>query len=307
VERPIRRGVLQRWRVRITTPATAGLLAVAFVTTGGAATPLSEVAAADIRPPPTAPAATLPGQRAPVRVLVVGDSVAKSMAPGLVRAAAAQGLTVWDAAVDGCGITQDVGEQRVWRWGPAPPGCSPGWRQRWPLQLAQFNPDVVVALLGTDDTFDRRIDGHEIAFDTPEGDELTRNELQGAISTLASHGAHVAALTTPYSPPVINGSRVGIPERSSYNPRWIDRWNEDLRAAATRDASSVTIIDLNRFLDPAGIWTDTVNGVSARGPDGTHLSLEGADIVANWVAPQLFRLARAPAPTANASVGAPVG
>jgi SGNH domain (fused to AT3 domains) len=222
MERPIRRGLLQRWRVRITTPARAGLLAVAFVTTtSGAATPLSEVAAADIRPPPTTPLSAPPGQPGPVRVLVVGDSVARSMAPGLERAAAAQGLTVWDAAVDGCGIVQDVGEQRVWRWSSAPPGCSPGWRQRWPLQVGQFNPDVVVVLLGTDDTLDRRIGGREIAFDSPEGDELTRNELQEAISILASHGAHVAALTTPYSPPEISGVRIGIPERSSYNPRWI--------------------------------------------------------------------------------------
>ncbi len=100
------------------------------------------------------------------------------------------------------------------------------------------------------------------------------------------------------------GGILGPAERSSYNPRWIDRWNGNLRAVATRNASSVTIIDLNRFLDPDGGWTDTVNGVSARGPDRTHLSPEGADMVAGWLAPQLVRLARAPAATANASVGA---
>jgi hypothetical protein len=70
-----------------------------------------------------------------------------------------------------------------------------------------------------------------------------------------------------------------------------------------RSASSVTIIDLNRFLGPGGDWTDTVDGVSVRGPDKTHLSPEGADLVAGWLAPQLVRLARAPVPTTNASVG----
>ena len=238
VERPIRRGVLKRWPVRITTPATAGLLAVAFVTTGAAATPLSEVAAADIRPPPTAPTVALPGGREPVRACSSWATPSPTAwRPASSGPPAAQGLTVWDAAVDGCGVTQDVGEQRVWRWESKGPACSPGWRQRWPLQLGQFDPDVVVALLGTDDTFDRRIDGHEIAFDSPEGDELTRSELQGAISILASHGAHVVASTTPYSPPAMGGSRVGIPERSSYNPRWIDRWNQDLRFG--RDAQRV--------------------------------------------------------------------
>jgi lysophospholipase L1-like esterase len=165
----------------------------------------------------------------------------------------------------------------------------------------------VVVLLGTDDTLDRRIGGRVITFDSPEGDELTRNELQEAISILASHGAHVLALTTPYSPPEVTGARIGMPERSSYNPRWIDRWNEDLRAVATRNASSVSIIDLNRFLAPDGGWTGTVNGVNARGPDKTHLSPEGADMVATWLAPQLVRLARPSAATANASVGVSAG
>src|SRR5262249_25137404 len=156
-----------------------------------------------------------------------------------------------------------------------------------------------------DDTFDRRIGGREIGFDSPEGDELTRSEFQEAVSIMASHGAHVAALTAPYSPPTMSGSRVGIPDRSSYNPRWIDRWKGDRRAVATRNASSVPVIALNRFLDPDGGWTDTVNGVGTRGPDRTHLSPEGADLVAGWLAPQLVRLARAPVPTVNASVGVP--
>ncbi len=305
VERPIRRGVLRSWRVRITTPATAGLLGVALVmTTGGAARPLSEVAAADIHAPPTAPA-TPPGQAGPVRVLVVGDSVAHSMAPGLERAAAAQGLTVWDATVDGCGVTQDVGEQRVWGWEPARPACSPGWRQRWPLQVSQFDPDVVVALLGTDDAFDRRIDGQEVDFDTPQGDDLTRGDLQDAFGVLSAGGARVVALTTPYH--VIGWPRQVRVDRSSYNPTWVDRWNNDLRAVATRNPGTVSIADLNHLLCPNGAWTDSVNGVDVRTYDKMHLSDAGADLVASWLGPQLVRLARAPVPTANASVGTPAG
>ena len=48
--------------------------------------------------------------------MVVGDSVANSMGPGFERAAVANGLSVWDASVDGCGITQDVGERHVAGW-----------------------------------------------------------------------------------------------------------------------------------------------------------------------------------------------
>jgi peptidoglycan/LPS O-acetylase OafA/YrhL/lysophospholipase L1-like esterase len=305
VERPIRRGRLQRWPARITAPVTAGLLAVTLVfTTGGGVAPLSETAAADLGPPPTAPPAP-PGKTGPVRVMVVGDSVANSMGPGLERAAASNGLTVWNASVDGCGITQDVGERRVWGWEPANPACTPGWRQRWPLQLSQFNPDVVVVLLGTDDTFDRRIDGQEIMFDSPEGDDLTRNELQEAITLLSGSGAHVVLLTTPYN--VIGWPRRVRLDRSAYNPDWVDRWNNSLRAVATRNPATTTIVDLNGFLDPDGKWSDTIQGVKVHTYDKMHLSPEGADLVANWLAPQVVRLARAPVPTANASVGTPVG
>jgi lysophospholipase L1-like esterase len=67
----------------------------------------------------------------------------------------------------------------------------------------------------------------------------------------------------------------------------------------------VTIADLNHFLGPEGKWADVVNGVKVHSYDKMHLSPEGADLVAGWLAPELVRLARAPAPTANASVGVP--
>jgi peptidoglycan/LPS O-acetylase OafA/YrhL/lysophospholipase L1-like esterase len=303
IERPIRRGALKGWRPRLVTPATVSVVAVAMLlATSGAATPVSEVAAADIGPPP-AVSATPPGETGPVRVLVVGDSVADSLAPGLERAAPAQGMVVWNAAVDGCGITQDVGEQHVWGWQRPGSACSPGWRQRWPLQVSQFNPDVVVMLLGTDDAFDRRVNGQEIDFDSLEGDEITRTELQDAVSTLSASGARVVALTTPYN--VIGWPRQIRLARSAYNPAWVNRWNDDLRSVATRNPATTTIVDFNRFLCPEGKWTDSINGVRVREVDKMHLSAEGADLSADWLAPQLVRLARAPAPTTNASIGTP--
>ena len=111
-------------------------------------------------------------------------------------------------------------------------------------------------------------------------------------------------LTTPYN--VIGWPRRVRLDRSTYNPAWVDRWNESLRAVATRNPATATIVDLNRFLDPEGKWSDTLDGVKVHTDDKMHLSPEGADLVANWLAPQVLRLARAPVPTANASVGATV-
>jgi hypothetical protein len=60
-------------------------------------------------------------------------------------------------------------------------------------------------------------------------------------------------------------------------------------------------------LDPDGKWSETVQGVKLHTYDKMHLSPERADLVASWLAPQVVHLARAPVPTANASVDAPVG
>jgi lysophospholipase L1-like esterase len=110
-------------------------------------------------------------------------------------------------------------------------------------------------------------------------------------------------LTTPYN--VIGWPRRIRVDRSAYNPSWVDRWNTNLRAVATGHPNTVTIADLNHLLGPDGKWADVVNGVKVHTYDKMHLSPEGADLVAGWLAPQLVRLARAPVPSANASVGVP--
>ena len=199
-----------------------------------------------------------------------------------------------DASVDGCGITQDVGEPRVWGWEQANPACSPGWRQRWPLQLSQFNPDVVVVLLGTDDAFDRRIDGQEIMFDSPEGDDLTRNELQEAVTVLseAEPTSCCSRRRTTSSGGPVGCASTG---RRTTGPGSIA--GTTACAVATRNSASATIVDLNQFLDPDGKWSEPLQGVTVHTYDKMHLSPEGADLVANWLAPQVVHLARGPVPT----------
>ena len=51
-------------------------------------------------------------------------------------------------------------------------------------------------------------------------------------------------------------------------------------------------VDLNKYIDPDGVWTDTVNGVKVRTFDKMHLSAAGAQYVATWLMPQLEVLNR---------------
>ena len=117
---------------------------------------------------------------------------------------------------------------------------------------------------------------------------LAEHDLEDAVTTLSSHGAAVVLLTAPYYVPGWP-MKIDVP-RSLFNPAWIDRWNSLERAVAGRNAG-VAIVDLNRYLDPNGTWTDTVNGIKVRIFDRMHLSADGAAYVAQWLGPQLRNFA----------------
>ncbi len=111
LEMPIRRGALKRWKASWTlAPAAAGCVAVALVvvTRGGAPTFSVPTVASMELPPTPQPAAYAPDARStpsgPVRVLIIGDSVAVTLSDGLERAQAASNLAVWNQSVLGCGL-----------------------------------------------------------------------------------------------------------------------------------------------------------------------------------------------------------
>jgi lysophospholipase L1-like esterase len=250
------------------------------------------VAAADVRAPTvrqlTADEARLSGIELRTRVMLVGDSIAGSLAPGVGRRASTDDFFFFDATVPGCGLTSDRGERWVGDWELPNDRCLPEWRLRWPQHVAEFDPDIVLLLLSAHDAVDRRIDGQEVAFDSPQGEELMRKDLRDAIEVLSARGARVIVLNAPYNR---QPWRLPVdPRRSSFNNSWVDRQNSVAFQVASEDPDRATLLDLNLFLDPDGRWTDTVEGVNVRAADTVHLSDAGADLVASWAMPPVLAL-----------------
>jgi peptidoglycan/LPS O-acetylase OafA/YrhL len=300
VERPVRHGSfpIRRRTVRVAVPVLAAALVGGLVASTAGAVPveLRPISAAQIAasrpPPPPRPAAggsepvAAEAAARPMRIMLVGDSMSASVAPGLQREADARHFRFWNVAVPGCGLASDVGEH--WdgeSWLPIDERCLPSWRERWPRQLAQYQPEVVVMLVGAHDTFDRRINGSVVEFDTSAGERLATRDLHDAVTMLSKGGAHVVVLTAPY---FVMGWPMRIDtERSNLYKPWIDRYNSLQRAVVQRSSGRASVLDLNTFIDPDGVWTDTVNGVKVRTVDRMHLSAEGSHYVAEWIVSQL--------------------
>jgi peptidoglycan/LPS O-acetylase OafA/YrhL len=288
VEQPIRHGALRRWRAWTVAPIAASVVVVALiVTTVGAQPSVAQqtVNALGKGPPPSVPVKADPSATAPpTKVLVVGDSVAATMALGLVRAQQTDHLLLWNRGVLGCGISRGGDVLEGGQLQHQSSSCN-NWPTRWGQLLDQFHPDVVVMLVGAWDVLDRRINGQWLKLGTPEHDAYFLQTVSDAVNLLGSRGAHVVILTTPYfSRPDLT---VPDPVRwIEYDPSRVDRLNLLFRTWMTQNSGKATLVDLNRFVSPGGHFADTVNGINIR-DDGVHFSPSGADYVADWLGPRL--------------------
>jgi peptidoglycan/LPS O-acetylase OafA/YrhL len=315
LERPIRTGIYRPPRPRLAIAAVVASVVVAlggmvFVSTtgGGVSVGASTLRALsrDVVPPdarsarPVAsatpeatslppevgvaaipPVATIPA--APPKVMLVGDSVMATIGLGFEQLGDSPGLTVWNRGRLGCGLLYDGDRYEGGELAPLDPECD--WRATWPEQLETFQPDVVAMLVGAWDVRDRVVDGRLVKFGTVEYDTTFLQLLDDATNLLASRGAKVVVLTTPYlSAPdfAIQNGR----EWPEFHPSRVDRLNSLFREFLASHPGRYQMIDLNRRVSPQGRYTADLAGVRVR-VDGVHFSREGSAMVANWLAPQL--------------------
>jgi hypothetical protein len=220
----------------------------------------------------------------PVRFLMLGDSVAVTASVGLqVDATQRDGVALDDKGVLGCDL--DVGPSLLGGVVyTGRPGVNCGsWPTLWSEDVAQARPEVVGLLLGRFEFADHFHDGQWVYVGQPAWDAHLTDELDQAVTVLSARGAHVVIFTYPYIDPPLEQANGSIyPEN---DPARVVAWNGLLRAVAAAHPKTVTLIDLNRILDPAGHFTTTVDGVSVRWPDdGIHISEAGGQ----WLQPQIL-------------------
>ena len=205
---------------------------------------------------------------APVRVTLVGDQLARSLAPGLTEWDGGE-VVLDDLTFPGCGFGRSTAAQFVSNWTTASPECDRR-SEGWPSAIARFRPDVIVVLTGVGEVDDRRLARGDVprAPGDAELDRWLTAELAAAADVLLESGAPVVWLTMPTLTPA------GVPQT---DPARVARFNELVRDVAD-ERTGITVVDLG----------DRVDAVSPFGFEASD-----APELVDWLAPQLADLAEA--------------
>ncbi len=236
-------------------------------------------------PEETAPPITrAPPAPEPLRVMVVGDSLAQNLATGLSRWLQANGaMAVYDVTRPGCTVTRG-GELRF----PdgvtfdVPAECA-SWPQDWSGYLDQFDPEVVVLHTGLGELNDRLIDGWPdfMSPGDPLFDDFALSEYRAAVDVLASRGATVVWTTSPCAVFTDFLGRFSEEEGAAR----VQYFNRTI-VPALGAQRAIVVADLFPVLCPRNRFESTVLGVPDARPDGVHLTDVAAEAVADeWLAP----------------------
>ena len=271
---------------RAVVAASGGVVAVALaLVVVGVAVPsrapgadLSRSSAAATPPAPllTQPASLRSAPAEPLRVYVVGDSVALRLGLHLQTWGVADGrMRVWAGGWLACAAARG-GTYRYAGVAKRMEDRCNQWSTIRAQELEQIDPHVVVVSYGVFDVLDRRLPGSSTwqHVGQPAYDDYVRSELASLQELLQSRGARVAWLTSPYIQ--TGGDESGRRPPKPF-PEWdharMDRFNELVTTVASTSPTS-TVVDLRTRPVPQ--------------PDGIHPSIEGADELAAWIGPQLL-------------------
>ena len=330
VEMPVRRGALKRWRSWVAAPIGAALaISAVFISTlvpvGAAELQGAQLAAtasdhhpyaaghaaprARRRRPyadddhrrcrPTdarAPAAT---RTKPVKVLLVGDSIAGTLGVGLAQEAQQYDVQIANEGTPGCSLSMQT-QIKVLFYTVAPDApCDVGKNPNslfdtWRKWVDAYNPDVVV-YLARGETFDQEVGGQWQNIGQAGFDSYLVNRYRQAVSVLGSKGASVVLATTPYYDSGTSPAGTPWPEDA---PARVTADNATMRQVATTTppgptaagSTCSTSTPWSRRTTPSHPRSDQIN---VRCTDGVHFTQSGGIFVGRRLAPELAALGQA--------------
>jgi hypothetical protein len=224
----------------------------------------------------------------PIKVLLVGDSIALTLGIGLdVGAQSGYGVTISNHSTLGCDLDPQLEIFTSGKPGPATPGCRQ-WRALWPFLTAAVDPEVVALGVGRWEVSNHFYQGQWVHVGQKVWDDHVAADLRAAIAIFHEFGAKVVLFTMPYVDP---------PNRQPDGQPWVEntpgrarQFNQIVRRVARADPGVVTVVNLNKMLSPHGVYAPSIGGVTVRWSDGIHVTSAGGELLQPQILPVLARL-----------------
>lgn len=295
VEKPIRRGSVTSWRAAIGVPVAAALsTSLVAISTIVGLPALTTAAAGAVKPSQQAKIETEARSvhvGPPVRVLVVGDSMAGTLGATLAPYASEYDIQLINEGHPGCSLVSDSHYQFTLYVEPPGQPCEMGnpnaLLDQWKLWVDEYRPDVVVYIARAD-TLNQQLNGSWTSIGQPGYDSFFEKQLTEGMSVLRSAGARVVLLTTPYFDSSISSRGPLLPEDA---PKRIQIDNKVLGQIASR-TNGVTLFPFQQLVSPGSQYSQDVDGVDVRCQDGVHLSASAGQIIAPSLLPYLVKVGR---------------
>jgi lysophospholipase L1-like esterase len=221
-----------------------------------------------------------------LRVLVVGESQAGTLAAGSPQGQGPHGLVarsdlvLWDRTILGCSISSvpevilATGEQV-----PNQCGGTGHWQQQWAADIVATRPDVVFVMAGARDLFD--VPGPDGTVVHPGDRSWTAGyttDVEHLFAILGATGAPIVAVKpTCYGRNTLPGGEAQASER--LDPVRVQAVTAAWKAAAR--ASGLRLLDLDALTCPGGVADPVIRA------DGVHFTAAGADRLAPTIAAAL--------------------
>ncbi|MGH9019291.1 MAG: hypothetical protein ACRDY1_16190, partial [Acidimicrobiales bacterium] len=316
VERPVRRGTFFSSLKGLVAagPALGAVVLAVILATLPASVSVAQGVVAHGTVPAMPVADTVPvAYRAdPVRVLLVGDSQALTLGLGLQAVlkedpAAYDNMDVLDEGTLGCGVadgTTGIARGSLfavgWPCTPYPQrgNCSPGgifgaqkfvpcqaWTAAWTDWVQEMKPNVVVLLAGGGEVLDRIYDGHLTDILDPTFAAYVKSQLEQAVAIATADGARMILETKPCQSTGEQPDGDPWPEDSAARQA---AYNSLLRQVAAARPGQVYVQNLDSYVCPGGHYTEDIDGVPVRQPDGVHFAYGQAGEGGAYLAPAIL-------------------
>ncbi len=229
----------------------------------------------------------LPSDARDLRILLVGDSTACSLWPGLREVARANRVAVAQASVFGCGVASgEIATTRGEQITPNSNRCPQLVDAALRKMLPRARPNVIV-WMSIWEKSDVVEDGKTLVSGTPAGDRAMLARMDDALAQLTRGGAHVELVTV--AAPAPNDAQGTSNTSNAVDDASYARLDSIERRFAARHPGTVTLVDLATRVCPGGPpCPEIVDGERIR-PDGRHFTPEAATRYSRWLMREIAR------------------